>query len=299
MKISVVIVTFNRLELLKECLGNVFNQSKQFNEIIVVNNASTDGTEVYLETIKDELTVIDLEDNLGGSGGFYYGLKKSVENENDWTLLIDDDAMISTNYNEIISKCISNEKIAENVSGFSGTVVCNGNVDFGHRSYAKSNKSFTVSHSTQADYIQNYFDYDFTTFCGVYISSKAVKKIGYPIKEYFIWHDDSEYSIRLRTQGIIRNINEAKLNHKTLINSSQVKVSWKNYYGMRNSIDIRKKYYGVFDNLKTILKIRMAIVYRTVFKNKNKQDKYIIQLYKDALRDGRKNNLGKNPNYLP
>ena len=42
---AVVVVTYNRLELLKECLEQVENQTIPAKKVIVVNNASTDGTE--------------------------------------------------------------------------------------------------------------------------------------------------------------------------------------------------------------------------------------------------------------
>lgn len=57
-KIAAVIVTYNRLELLKECLQAVQEQSKKVYSIVVVNNASTDGTTEFLETIDDARLVV-------------------------------------------------------------------------------------------------------------------------------------------------------------------------------------------------------------------------------------------------
>jgi rhamnopyranosyl-N-acetylglucosaminyl-diphospho-decaprenol beta-1,3/1,4-galactofuranosyltransferase len=48
MKIIAVIVTFNRLSLLKKCISAVTQQSRKPDEIIVINNGSTDGTESWL-----------------------------------------------------------------------------------------------------------------------------------------------------------------------------------------------------------------------------------------------------------
>lgn len=49
MKYTVVIVTYNRLELLKECIEAINNQKKQFDSVVIVDNASTDGTKDYLQ----------------------------------------------------------------------------------------------------------------------------------------------------------------------------------------------------------------------------------------------------------
>ncbi len=90
MKITAVIVTYNRLELLKECLLGLRGQTHPLDEIIVVNNSSTDGTDGWLKD-QDRLTVIN-QDNLGGSGGQYAGIRKAMENGADWIWCMDDDA---------------------------------------------------------------------------------------------------------------------------------------------------------------------------------------------------------------
>lgn len=84
MKIAAVIVTYNRLYLLKEVLEAFDNQTRVPDYIIIVNNASTDGTEAFLEEwkkteIKGQTKfVITPEENLGGSGGFYIGTELSL-----------------------------------------------------------------------------------------------------------------------------------------------------------------------------------------------------------------------------
>ena len=73
MKIAAVIVTYNRLYLLKEVLEAFDNQTRVPDYIIIVNNASTDGTEAFLEEwkkteIKGQTKfVITPEENLGKS----------------------------------------------------------------------------------------------------------------------------------------------------------------------------------------------------------------------------------------
>ena len=56
-KISIVIVTYNRLELLKKCLKKALSQ--KLADVIVINNASTDETENYIKLeIRDTIVVI-------------------------------------------------------------------------------------------------------------------------------------------------------------------------------------------------------------------------------------------------
>lgn len=93
----IVIVTYNRLELLKECLVHAINQTMAARKIIVVDNCSTDGTDAFLdeEFAKNDLVdIFHSEENLGGSWGFNKGLQLAMETDVDWIILIDDDAML-------------------------------------------------------------------------------------------------------------------------------------------------------------------------------------------------------------
>ena len=51
MKFAVTIVTYNRLELLKECIQQVLSQTVPFSYICIVDNHSTDGTSEYLDQL--------------------------------------------------------------------------------------------------------------------------------------------------------------------------------------------------------------------------------------------------------
>ena len=88
MKIIAVVVTYNRLELLKRSM-DCLRQNKPLSAIIVVNNGSTDGTKEWLDK-QDDLTVIH-QSNVGGSGGFYTGIEAAYAQNADWIWCMDDD----------------------------------------------------------------------------------------------------------------------------------------------------------------------------------------------------------------
>ena len=241
MKFGVVIVTYNRLNLLKECVEACLSQTYKFSSIIIVNNCSTDGTFEYLEGLKEEtIKVINCEKNLGGAGGFYEGIKYATEINNcDYLLIIDDDAIINKDYNEKIKIGIENTiSKSEGISAFSGTVITENEIVVSTRK--KINKDFEFEKCDKSLYKQEYFDYDSSSFCGLYVSMDIIKQIGLPKKDFFIWYDDTEYCMRIRKYTIIRNINNAVLNHKAPIESSSG-VTCKSYYGERNKLYVEKK----------------------------------------------------------
>src|SRR3989339_2181349 len=101
-KIAAVVVTFNRLTLLQECIESLRNQTHTLDEIIIVNNSSTDGTLEWLNAQKD-LTVITQE-NSGSAGGQYTGIKTAYEKGYDWILLFEDELIAESSALEILLK---------------------------------------------------------------------------------------------------------------------------------------------------------------------------------------------------
>jgi len=91
-----VVVTYNRKYLLIQCVKSLLNQSVPC-DIIIVDNASTDGTKSCLQENgmleKIRIHYLELHDNIGGAGGFNAGMKYGMSSTWDWCWLMDDDAI--------------------------------------------------------------------------------------------------------------------------------------------------------------------------------------------------------------
>lgn len=301
MKFGVVIVTYNRIALLKECIDCVLSQTVPFSHICVVDNHSTDGTGAYLDSLSSPaLSVYHLEENIGGAGGFSFGLSKLAETDCDWILIIDDDAMIAPDYMEKSQTEIKRT----NYLAYSGTVMTAGNIDTSHRRSLKNPCLMSYHPVPESAYENSVFEYDISTFCGLLIKTSLVREIGLPKTEYFIWFDDTEYCLRFHKQSRILNVSGAVLNHKTTPPRSAPMVSWKNFYGFRNSIDIGKTYstcpflfiaYIFANHLAHIVLDSIGIV----LKNAPAMRRYRRQIYRDVLHDWKKKPAGRDSRYLP
>lgn len=296
-KYSVIIVTYNRLSLLRECLDCVLHQTLPFDNIIVVDNASTDGTGKYLESLKDKITVVNEEYNGGGAKGFADGLRYVHDNVNNgYVLLIDDDAMLSHDYMKRIDEFVMKN---EGVRAFSGTVMANDQISIAHRKRQVSQKgNWQLAKVSEREYKKECFEYDISTFCGLVFDVSLIDVIGIPLADYFIWYDDTEYSLRIRKHSPIINVNSAYLNHKTK-GGNQIQLSWKIYYEVRNQCDVIKRH-GTLLNLLTFIRKKSVHAFKLYLRWKKTgldTDKYNYLIYRDGLRDFFLRRFGFNENY--
>ena len=88
-KVIAVVVTYNRQALLEQCIDALKKQTRKVDQILVINNGSTDKTETWLRS----QTGIEFitQENIGGAGGFHTGIKTAFEKSFTWMWLMDDD----------------------------------------------------------------------------------------------------------------------------------------------------------------------------------------------------------------
>jgi rhamnopyranosyl-N-acetylglucosaminyl-diphospho-decaprenol beta-1,3/1,4-galactofuranosyltransferase len=279
-RVCAVVVTFNRRDLLIECLESLKKQSYPLNGIYVVDNASSDGTEKllfekeYIEEIPPtnhsetwskcyiiknsvngeniKLHYVRLSENSGGAGGFYEGVKRAYEEGYDWLWLMDDDSEPLEDALEKLSEYLDEE----DVSALAGVVTNPDNEILPHRGYADFNSFrnyFTVK-EVDPDIIKNNekLIIDDASFVGILVNRKSIAKIGFPKKELFIYRDDTEYCIRLRSVGRIIFITDSVILHKEnrfsnkllgrKINQIKYENYWLFYFEIRNHIWLLNKY---------------------------------------------------------
>jgi rhamnopyranosyl-N-acetylglucosaminyl-diphospho-decaprenol beta-1,3/1,4-galactofuranosyltransferase len=94
--IVAIFVTMNRRDIAEVCLKKLAAQTLLPGQVIVVNNASTDGTSDFLKTTSDDtggwITVIELEQNLGNAGGMEIAIKKAFSQNFEAVWILDDDS---------------------------------------------------------------------------------------------------------------------------------------------------------------------------------------------------------------
>lgn len=302
MKFAVVVVTYNRIELLKECIETLLNQTYKFEKICIIDNGSTDGTKKYLEKYynQSEFEIRHLTPNRGGAFGFSYGLEILAKHEIDWILIIDDDAIIKENYNEKIAEFIP--RISANA--FSGTVITDDKIDFTHRKKLTNSIFMKSKVVEEEEYSKEYFSYDLSSFCGLVINKNLLIDIGFPNVDYYQWYVDTEYSLRIRKKSLIVNINTAILEHKVKYKKKTDIINWtKSYYGYINQIymgmeySTKKSLFCIYIYIRHILKILYLLLSSLIFIRNRDLFIYRAIIHKDVIFNSIKKMKGLNDKY--
>ena len=251
--VALVIVTFNRLDKLKKTLYHYNDQTEPFKSLIVVNNASTDGTSEFLEAWQQEDSsydryVIHLADNLGGSGGFYEGQKFALTLNPDWIYVADDDAYADREMISGFKRFIATNNI-DSVSAVCAAVLnADGTIAYEHRSRIeyKRHIKFVINPSTEEDYSKEYFSIDLLSYVGSFLKVSSIQKVGLVDHRYFIYADDGEHSLRLKRSGDVVCVPSMKIIHDSgqnaMSGNEDIVVSWRDYYAIRNMLNMVLKY---------------------------------------------------------
>lgn len=192
--VGIVVVTYNRLSLLKEVIAALREQSCKDFQIVVVNNGSTDETLVWLQQQKDIITIT--QENLGGAGGFFTGMKYVVESGYHYCWIMDDDVICEPDaLQELLNahKCKSNIGfVCSQVVGINGCLMNVPTVD---------ERPTTNGYPDYLDLIgYQMIKVSMATFVSVLFPTEVIQKMGLPYKEFFIWGDDSEYTSRVSSK---------------------------------------------------------------------------------------------------
>lgn len=243
-QVAAVVVTYNRVDKLERVLNSILAQSRPIDRLIVIDNASTDSTQELLSVYADDarVEVVRLDENTGGAGGFSAGMERAYERGADWVWIMDDDCYTDE---KALEKLLAGHAEAEQELGrhvpyscslvrYTDGSICEMNNpgttwDWG-RLIAKGQKTVLITNCS---------------FVSVLIPRRSIAIYGLPLKEYFIWFDDMEYTLRISAEGpgvqILDSIVIHDMPENRGVNYGDLNPgnAWKFYYGARNESSYR------------------------------------------------------------
>lgn len=285
-KTLAVIVTYNRIQLLKECI-NALLSSSVVPDILIVNNASNDGTKEYLfnmvNSVKDiNIYVYNMDENLNGAGGYNYGLKAAANKDYDYIWLMDDDTIV---HEDSLEKLLDSAyKLSDEFGFLSSKVlwvdgtICRTNV-----------QRLRVARKIK-DFNSKLVKVDFASFVSLLVKRDDVLEVGLPIKDFIIWTDDLEWTRRLTNKKIYKFAkngylcNESVVTHKcknnfgvTIVKDTSDRLDRYNYIYRNDVVCFRRE--GIRGHIFMLVR-NLYHIFRILLFSKNNKFKKIRTLLK-------------------
>ena len=236
-RVVAVVVTWNRRELLEESLAAVRAQTHAPTAVVVVDNASTDGTSELLDTAyadQPDVDVVRLRQNTGGAGGFAVGIERALLHHPDLVWLLDDDTVPTPTAAERLVSAWEEHPgpgaavRARPVGWADGRAPPR---DTPRPPPAAAAAETAAAESVGAVPIRS------ASFVSLMCDADRVRERGLPVADYFLWNDDFEYSTRLARGGVGLYCPASVVVHKTRVfGSTDADPGERFFFEVRNKL---------------------------------------------------------------
>lgn len=222
--VAAVVVTYNRVQLLRHCLAALRAQSVPC-DVLVVDNASTDGTGEAVRQMMQADSAVDYHNtgtNIGGAGGFNFGMRWAVEAGYQFVWVMDDDCFPEPAALEELLD--ADEKLKGEYGWLSSRALW---VD-GQECRMNRQKIRKFAPPVANDILPA----EQATFVSLFLRTETICAVGLPIRDFFIWGDDIEYTRRIAIRQ--------KMNSYVVL-QSRVVHAMKENTGSNLAIDSRER----------------------------------------------------------
>jgi GT2 family glycosyltransferase len=243
--VGVVVVTYNRADLLERMLAGLAASERLPDLVVVVDNASTDRTpEVLGAATNPGLVVVRSPDNIGGAGGFHLGMRTAHEHGVDRIWLMDDDVVPAPS---CLSRLLATDEpclmaVREDTAG---RLVEKAATRFDLRNpLAVRPKTGMVETEYGArERMPELVELENVAFEGFMVRREVVDAVGLPDPAYFVFYDDVDYAVRVRRAGYrIWAVRDAVLVRQLDFDQQHDLSGWKGYYMYRNLFVVHLRY---------------------------------------------------------
>ncbi|WP_340537497.1 glycosyltransferase family 2 protein [Nocardioides sp. GXZ039] len=243
--LAVVIVTYNRADLLGETLAALAAQTRAPDVVFVVDNASTDHTREVLDAAPlPDLVRIHLSENTGGAGGFHRGVAAAHAKGFDRIWLIDDDVLPAPDCLETLM-AVDESCLISVREDRRGALIEKAATRFDLRSplaIKPKTSMIETDYGTRAA-MPPLVEVENVAFEGLLVRREVIEAIGLPDPAYFIFYDDVDFAVRARRSGYrIWAVRDAVLVRQLDFDQQHDLAGWKGYYMYRNLFVVHRRY---------------------------------------------------------
>lgn len=243
--VAVVVVTYNRADLLARVLAGLAAMTRQADAVIVIDNASSDATaQVLADAQLPGLEVLRTEENLGGAGGFHLGVRVAHARGVDRIWLIDDDVVPAADCLEVLMALDEACLMAVREDG-GGALVEKAATRFDLRNpfSVRPKTAMVETEYAVRSAMPARVELENVAFEGFLVRREVVDRIGLPDPSYFIFYDDVDFALRARRAGYrIWAVRDAVLVRQLDFDQQHDLAGWKGFYMYRNLFAVHFRY---------------------------------------------------------
>lgn len=281
LKVASVVVSFDRPDILKRTLESILGQSTPPDTIVVVDNSPNDNTRRMIEKDLPFVVYKHFPENIGSEGGCREGVKLAYR-QHDYIWLLDDDCIADRSALSEMLKWIKQLEKEKKI----GAV---------RSARGKEQKREVPATETE----------DLNAWRGTLISSAAVKNLGLPDDDLFLYAGDMEYGLRMRSEGYriyvvtSSRIDSIHLSEKIKVGMGAVKAEiykqpFRIYYAFRNELFVYLKY-GMLGMAFRLILSGLKNLCFLILSGHREQAEAVL----NGIWDGLKGKRGKRGEYLP
>lgn len=204
--LSIVIVNYNTREFTAQCLDSIYQSPPSVSfEIVLVDNASSDGSPEYLEANYPQVKLIRSPHNVGIAGGNNLGIKAACGR---FILLLNNDTIVLPGSIDRTVKFLQSHPDAGGVGG--NLLNPDGSFQSGHNSFPTLWRLFLITTKIGQRFHSYYpsnprsaviSEVDWMSTAFMTFRREALFEIGLVDEQYFIYSDESDLQLRLHQAG--------------------------------------------------------------------------------------------------
>ncbi len=235
--VGIIILNYNRADDTINCINSLRKIDYSNYSIFVIDNSSTDNSYEFLRSKLTDCQVLSTNENLGYTGGVNYGLRKLVDSDFEYLLLLNNDTIVEKEFLTELVKSLEEKKEA---FAACGTILCEH--DREQIWYASGklipwrglavhiNKGKKFKRTANATALET----SFITGCMILLKRNYLNQIGFEDERFFMYLDDIEYSARVQRLGLkLLYVPSSIIYHKVL---GETENPFKLYYSARNRL---------------------------------------------------------------
>jgi GT2 family glycosyltransferase len=233
-RVVAVVVTYNREQLLAQCLDGLAAQDRRPDAVVVIDNASTDASGRVADEHPLGADVVHLHRNVGGAGGFAAGIARAlVRHDADWVWLMDDDTIPRPGALAALLEALSLSPVR--LSVLSSRAVWTDGRD--HPMNTQRSRLGASAREKRDAARAGGRPIRTASYVSALLNGQDVRRLGLPHADYFIWSDDFEHTGRLLRHGRGLQVPASVVEHRTAtFGNAQSSPGSRFYYDVRNRL---------------------------------------------------------------